>query len=356
MGNGLQNEMMVGKIMISGSMALSGSQNNGIVYIDENNDKTGIISARLTKPNYNITELVKSIDTNIVELIPIAAPELPDTVLRSIYNPVTQSVIDLTAQIANLNQSIQDLTAKVTSLEVVTQSLKVEIDNASLSVATYQNQSGQANSKVQSSISELQNAIQKATGESIQRVSLNARNQVLTEQVATLRAQLSAKEQAVAAGGVSTGQLATILFDKGDPTKSTQAVMISMDYGGGYGSTASKDKFAASNDPLTSTYRSYFDVIAGLGADVTVDVTFSGGMSQSPFNFGGLPATIKKGAKQRFDMTSASSYLKGLPGQHGGGLFSHSSPTVYNFTMSIKVTDGKTTENKDFTMRIYNHN
>jgi hypothetical protein len=55
-------------------------------------------------------------------------------------------------------------------------------------------------------------------------------------------------------------------------------------------------------------------------------------------------------------MDAPTSYLDGLAGSHGAGLFSHSSPTTYDFTMSIIVTDsaGKS-ESKDYAMRIYKY-
>jgi hypothetical protein len=358
---GLKNEKLVGKILVSGSLSIN--QNTGSVgftLIDESDPNAGVISGRLTKPGYNNSELVKSIDTNIVELIPITAPELPDTVLRSIYNPVTQSVIDLTAQIEVLNKNVLDLQGKITQLEIVSQSLRVDVDNQTLIAATSQNQTSQANSKVQSSITDLQNAIQKATSEAIQRVSLFARNQSLQQEIDSLRAQLNAKNQAIAAGGVSTGQLSTIVFEKGDPTKlqGNNKQMIGMDYGGGYGSQASAGKFAAPGNDYGKTFQTYFEIVAG-PKDVNVDLKFSGGVNQSIWDYGfSIPVVVKANETKRFDINKPSTYLNKLSGQHGGGLFSHSSPTEYDFTMTVSVsaTDNSKTESKDFTFHLWNHN
>ena len=63
---------------------------------------------------------------------------------------------------------------------------------------------------------------------------------------------------------------------------------------------------------------------------------FSGGMTNSPFSFGqSLPLQMKANETKRFQIDSPSSYLGTIPGQHGGGLFSHSKPTIYDFTMKI---------------------
>ena len=188
---GLQNEAKISELLISGSLAINTKNDFGVYVFSGSVEDDGIISAKLTKPKYNNTELVKSIDTNIIELIPISAPVAPSTVLASIYNSARQSVIDLTKQVESLNKDILDLSGKVLSLEITTQSLMVQMDAKDLLLAVAQNQSQQSVSKVQSTIVELQNSIQKATAESIQRVSLFARNDVLTQQVGSLTDQLA---------------------------------------------------------------------------------------------------------------------------------------------------------------------
>jgi hypothetical protein len=205
--------------------------------------------------------------------------------------------------------------------------------------------------------------MQKGTLEAIQRVSLFARNQSLEQELSSLREAVSAKEQALAAGALSTGQLSSILFDGGgDPTKSpVEGIMISMDYGGGYGSKASTGKFAASGDPFKNNYRSSFEVIASSalagGKQIEVDIKFSGGkMTQSPFDFGfTLPVKIKGGEKKKFDMIKASSFLGTIQGSHGASTWSHSKATVYDYTMTVSITSEGVTENKEFKMRLYHH-
>ena len=245
-------------------------------------------------------------------------------------------------------------------VEIVSESLKVQLDLKDLNLAASQNQTGQLTTKISSTITELQNSIQKGTSEAIQRVSLFARNQSLEQELSALRIAASAKEQSIAAGAVSSGQLASILFDKGDPSKETTAYMMAANYGAGYGSTSSAGKFAASGEPYTRTYRTYFEVIASSGLtgkkEISVDIKFTGAVNQSIWDFGfALPVKIKAGDTKRFEMKTASSYLKGLKGQHGGGLFSHSKASEYAFTFSIIISDGTKTENKDFTFKLWNH-
>jgi hypothetical protein len=359
--SGLQNEELIKELLVSGSSAITTKNPFGIHTFEQTNDTDGVISARLVKPKYNKSELEKSIDTVIFELLPVAPPPVDDRIPRPIYNQVTQSVIDLTAQVEELTTEVFTLRAKVQDVEIVSESLKVQLDLKDLNVASSQNQANQLTSKVSSTITELQNSIQKGTLEAIQRVSLFARNQSLEQELSSLREAVSAKEQALAAGAVSTGQLSSILFDGGgDPTKSpVEGIMISMNYGGGYGSTSTDGKFAASGAPFKNNYRSSFEVIASSalagGKQIEVDIKFSGGkMTQSPFDFGfTLPVKIKGGEKKQFNMTKPSSFLGTIPGQHGGGLFSHSKATVYDYTMTVSITSEGVTENKEFKMRLY---
>ena len=90
-------------------------------------------------------------------------------------------------------------------MEIVSQSLRVEIDGKELLVANADNQASQATNRIGSAITDLQNAIQKATAESIQRVSLFARNQSLEQELGALREQLYGK-QAKQSEGAKVGE------------------------------------------------------------------------------------------------------------------------------------------------------
>jgi hypothetical protein len=67
------------------------------------------------------------------------------------------------------------------------------LDGRELLVASAQNENRQSISKVQTTIVDLQNSIQKATAESIQRISLTARNETLLNENELLREQLFGK-------------------------------------------------------------------------------------------------------------------------------------------------------------------
>ena len=191
---GLRNEGMISELLVSGSLAIKTKNEFGVHVFSGSVADDGIVSGRLTKPKYNEVEVIKSIDTNIVELIPVEAPELPPTILLSSYNQANQLIADLTLQVERLNNVTLNLASKVKELEITTQSLLVEMDSKDLLLAVSQNQTQQANSKIESSVVSLQNSIQKATAESIQRVSLSARNTSLLQENALLGEQLTSAQ------------------------------------------------------------------------------------------------------------------------------------------------------------------
>jgi len=191
--SGLKNERKVSELLISGSTAIKTKNDFGVHIFSGSVDDDGILFGKLSKPGYNDGELIKSIDTTIIELIPIEAPVLPETVLKSIYDEALLQIDDLTAEVERLNGVVSDLSAKIVELEIVTQSLRVELDARELLVASAQNENRQSISKVQTTIVDLQNSIQKATAESIQRISLTARNETLLNENELLREQLFGK-------------------------------------------------------------------------------------------------------------------------------------------------------------------
>ena len=191
---GLRNEDKISELLVSGSLAIKTKNDFGVHVFSGSVATDGIVSGKLTKPKYNEVEVIKSIDTNIVELIPVEAPDLPPTILLTSYNQANQLIADLTLQVERLNNVTLNLASKVKELEITTQSLLVEMDSKDLLLAVSQNQTQQANSKVESSIGSLQNSIQKATAESIQRVSLSARNTSLLQENALLGEQLTSAQ------------------------------------------------------------------------------------------------------------------------------------------------------------------
>ena len=235
---GLNNEQRVQKILVSGSAVLPQKNSKGLRiarkqkrkplvpmvkgypdlsdipsdnygnlseagFIKSNEVDGGIISGKLVRAKYDNTELKKSIDTTIFELIPQTPVELPDTVLRSVYNVVTQSVNDLTVEVQILTTEVSTLNSEIQELEIVSESLKIVADNEKLRANIAAEQARVANVQVGETTIDLSNAIQNSINEAIQRVSLTARNQALLQENESLREQLFGLSAQTAEGAQS---------------------------------------------------------------------------------------------------------------------------------------------------------
>ena len=188
---GLQNEQIISELLVSGSQIIDTKNDFGVYMFEEKQTSDGIVFGKLQKPKYNETEVIKSIDTKIAELLPTEVPQLPETVLKFIYDAKVAEVADLNEDIRQLNTEIASLEGTISGLETELEALRIDMDNKDLLLAVAENNAQQATTKVQSSIQELQNAIQRATAESVQRVSAYARNESLKGQVTQYEEQVS---------------------------------------------------------------------------------------------------------------------------------------------------------------------
>jgi hypothetical protein len=216
--SGLRNEEKVSELIEKGSAAITTKNEFGVHIFSASLNDDGIIFGNLTKPNYNTEELLKAVDTNIIELIPIEPPPLEDTVPRPLYEAALEEIERRGVVIEQLNDIIYDLEAKIIELEILIESLRVELDNKDILLAVAQNQVTQAFSKVQSTIVELQNSIQKATSEAIQRVSLSIRNQTLIREIDILQEQLFGRTAKISEGFRVSKDFAVKVINKPDPT------------------------------------------------------------------------------------------------------------------------------------------
>lgn len=207
---GLQNEEFIKNIKRDGSNALHSKNESGVNVFDSSTSDTGVISGKLTRPNYNEEELLKSIDTTIIELLPRERPILPDTVLRSVYNEATQSINELTAQVEALANGETTLASKVESLNATTESLRRELDSVNLAKSIADNQLFASQQAFGEAQKDLQIALQNGTQEAIARVSLVARNESLQQELELLREQLFGRSAQVSAGADSITDLVTI--------------------------------------------------------------------------------------------------------------------------------------------------
>lgn len=185
---GLKNEEFLKRIQEKGSTALKGRNPFGVNVFSGSVTDDGIVSGKVTKTKYNNQELVKSVDTNIFELLPPEVPPEPDVVPRPIYNEALARISELEIDVENLNIEVADLTALVSDLRITTQSLRIDLDAKDLLVASVENRNQATVEQSQAYIIDLQNSIQRATSEAIERTSIEAINESLLQQIEALNA------------------------------------------------------------------------------------------------------------------------------------------------------------------------
>jgi len=260
-------------------------------------DKT--VSAKLYIDQYNASQLEKAVDINVTELINGMPDVNLDLVPKPVYDAeVSQSVI-LQNEINTLQQEVTDLTAKVQTLTSDSSSLYISNDNLRVTNAKLENTISSVQQTTLELRTNLTTSLTKAINEATERTTLEAENSGLTaqknaliKQIDTLnnllaqanaslqvaQQQLSAKAQAVAAGGVSTGQLSTLVWEKGDPSKNaSQGYAYDMDLSNG----GQKVKGPASY--ATGWSSNYVDIVAG-PKDVKIDLKQTFFLIPSTFN------------------------------------------------------------------------
>lgn len=290
-------------------------------YISEKEIDGGIISGKLVRPKYNLSELKKSIDTEIYELLPTPPAPQPDTVPRPVYNQVTQSVIDLTLEVQRLNIEVGDLSAKISELEIVSESLKIQADNEILKANVSENQAIIANQQIATTTIDLQNAIQNSINEAIQRVSLTARNESLLQENTTLREQLFGQTAQIAAGAEPLNETVSVNNLQKDPAKGDVYGFAKKRSKGGFQGFQAGQKFEVVNSGNESV-----SVTLEKGGD-------SGWYSLSPV--GGTPFTVAAGESKEFALSPNNDNING---RRPTGL---GKAREYDGTLTVKLSTGE---------------
>ena len=362
---------------------------NETKYINLSDDTNVSVSTKLYVDKYNKGELAKSVDLRVTELI----KPLPDVNLNLVPKPIYDAEVQLNEDLQNeieiLNITIDDLSAELAIKTADSASLVLENDALRLKEAKSDNNIQSIQTTVVDLRTNLTTSLTKAINEATEKTALEAENGGLTAQknalikqidtlnnllaqanasLAVAQQQLSAKAQAVAAGGLSTGELATIVFDAGDVSKFKEPNKIYLDcgdYKGNHGPKYANDPkgYYPAGDPYTSQAVKYFDLVAG-PKDITVNVSFSGNntngpMTVNPFDMGiTLPITLKANETKRFDMGKVNTAWTQNGAYDTGWWKTYWHPSIYNMDMKIEVKDIDTkgkTESKTFALTIYKY-
>lgn len=188
--SGLKNDQIITELLLSGSAAIDTKNQTGVYMFDDADITDGIIYDTVTKPKYNQNELEKVVDTSIVELLPSEENLEQTTVLKELYDAKIAEVELLTLENEDLRNKLGTSEATITGLQNTLENALIDLDQKDLLLAAAENQSKQSNEKVSSTVKELQNAIQRATAESIERSKLAANNNALLDQLKTFKKQL----------------------------------------------------------------------------------------------------------------------------------------------------------------------
>ena len=274
--SGLKNEAQVAKIFVSGSVALPQTNDTGVRLFKESDLTDGIISGKLTRPKYNTSELKKSVDTTIFELLPNDVTIGPAMVLRTIYQEALDRITELNALLERLNVTIGERDATIAELQGIIEQLRIELENEQLKANIASQQSTISNQQIGETTIDLQNAIQNSINEAIARVSLTARVEALLQENESLREQLFGLAAQTAEGAISGGDNGfTVKVNNGDG----DAGQLSADL---YAKCSAKD---AGSRKMTNTLE-------------VSNVTTNNKITNIAFEFNGDPKwfTVKSGA------------------------------------------------------------
>lgn len=330
-----------------------------IKYIETDNKDNKFVSKLFTE-QFNLEEIKKSVDLDVNELIPNEKSKNLDLILKQIYFEQIEINSDLQNQI-DLNQREIVLTNKKISEYRIIKNKLLELNDL---LKIKEARSDNYIDSLQNIITDLkQNNVSilgKVVIEKTEKNTIDSENQGLIAQknalikqinilnnllaqaqksLARARQQLSAKEQI---NGAAIGELATIIFDNGDVTKTTTEAMVMLDLNGGPNfRRSSPQNIYVPVGGGEKAFSKYFEITAAYDKDIEVEVQFSGDLLGNPFNFYGR-ANIEKNATKRFDITTASAFMTRQKGkfQKSWLPWSGYSPTKYTFSMMVKVNSG----------------
>ena len=178
---------------------------------------------KLYTDEFNSSELEKSVNTKVTELIkPLPKAKL-DLVPKPIYDAEVELNQELNRQIADLNTTVEDLTTKLNQKTADSGSLYVSNDFFKVTNASLENNLASQNNIVSELRTGLSTAIQKSISENAERTGLEAENAGLAAQKTALLKQIDTLNNLVQAAGASLESVqSTIINTQRDLTNSQQ--------------------------------------------------------------------------------------------------------------------------------------
>ena len=156
--------------------------------------KDGESVAFLEVPKYVDKEIEKAIDVEVDELIS-NRKDLPDVVLKSLYDEVVADLAAANLRIEELEGNVADLTAQLASMTAQRDNEKELRIAAELALAELENLYVALSDQFQDTTLELQRAIERSTQEAVERVSLEARFEAIKARLAASLLAIDVAEQ-----------------------------------------------------------------------------------------------------------------------------------------------------------------
>ncbi len=192
----LGDKVRAQQLIVSSSSDTVKYENNSTRQIHlATNKKDGESVGFLEVPKYINKEVEKALDVEVDELVR-NRKDLPDVVLRSLYDESLATIASQSLEIENLETNVQDLTADLIAMTADRDNQRELRISAELSLAELENLYIALSDQFKDTVIELQKAIERSTQEAIERVSLEARFEAIKAQLqASLLAIQSLNQQ-----------------------------------------------------------------------------------------------------------------------------------------------------------------
>ena len=146
------------------------------------NKKDGESVGFLEVPKYIPKEVEKAIDVEVDELVR-NRKDLPDVVLRSLYDESLATIASQSLDIETLETNVNDLTADLIAMTADRDNQRELRISAELALAELENLYIALSDQFKDTVIELQKAVERSTQEAIERVSLEARFEAIKAQL-----------------------------------------------------------------------------------------------------------------------------------------------------------------------------
>ena len=325
----MEFELIRKDLQNSGSLA---AKNRPNTYFQTNieDEKGGFVYAPSKKRIYNTDELKKTIDVNVVELIPDRLETELDLVPRVLYNEATRSLEIANETIASQSIVIGGLESQVSELTALSASLDVQLDNERLLRVTAESNAEQLRKQFVLVNDTMQTSLQRSVNEGIEKTGLQARNegqnatiQSLNKQVDSLTQQLNGKNARLAEGAKAGADFTIRVIEKSDPAQ--KDLYFDVKTGEGTGKWV--------NGPTVELFNTTLEPI-------TVDIKIKGTQAWI-----GGPSIVNIEPQQKVEVTMQPDFgvINGLDPRPRTvlGLFGGGSATNYTGTVSFKTKNGE---------------